>query len=184
MLAVASYLFHMYSALLVFLAVFRGFWTLLIILGLVSAMTGGFLLVCGVPFVSHKLYKLGGAFLIGAGKNIDPCMYMCGCGGVCSVEYTARGKNECTHTHTRVAAVSCSYLSHDKQILNTQSCRCHCITTAGVNIATVVTARDEEELHSPAVTLSHCPNTLSIPPQPVCSCPCFCSMCCGWRWWM
>ncbi|XP_028271660.1 transmembrane protein 182-like [Parambassis ranga] len=47
-------------------AVFRGFWTLLIILGLVSALTGGFLLVCGVPFISHKLYKLGGAFLIGA----------------------------------------------------------------------------------------------------------------------
>ncbi|XP_023273786.1 transmembrane protein 182-like, partial [Seriola lalandi dorsalis] len=47
-------------------AVFRGFWTLLIILGLVSALTGGFLLVCGVPFISHKLYKLGGAFLITA----------------------------------------------------------------------------------------------------------------------
>lgn len=53
----------------VFLAVFRGFWTVLIILGLVSALAGGFLLVCGVPFISHKLYKLGGAFLIAAGKN-------------------------------------------------------------------------------------------------------------------
>lgn len=47
-------------------AVFRGFWTVLIILGLVSALTGGFLLVCGVPFISHKLHKLGGAFLIAA----------------------------------------------------------------------------------------------------------------------
>ncbi|KAM7000059.1 transmembrane protein 182-like [Tautogolabrus adspersus] len=47
-------------------AVFRGFWTMLIILGLVAALTGGFLLVCGVPFTSHKLYKLGGAFLIAA----------------------------------------------------------------------------------------------------------------------
>lgn len=47
-------------------AVFRGFWTVLIILGLVLALTGGFLLVCGVPFISHKLYKLGGAFLIAA----------------------------------------------------------------------------------------------------------------------
>ncbi|XP_008283176.1 transmembrane protein 182-like [Stegastes partitus] len=47
-------------------AVFRGFWTVLIILGLVSALSGGFLLVCGVPFISHKLYKLGGAFLIAA----------------------------------------------------------------------------------------------------------------------
>ncbi|XP_030596034.1 transmembrane protein 182-like [Archocentrus centrarchus] len=47
-------------------AVFRGFWTVLIILGLVLALAGGFLLVCGVPFISHKLYKLGGAFLIAA----------------------------------------------------------------------------------------------------------------------
>lgn len=48
--------------------VFRGFWTVLMVLGLVSALTGGFLLVCGVPFISHKLYKLGGAFFIIAGK--------------------------------------------------------------------------------------------------------------------
>ncbi|XP_058506028.1 transmembrane protein 182-like [Solea solea] len=47
-------------------AVFRGFWTVLIILGLVLALAGSFLLVCGVPFYSHKLYKLGGAFLIAA----------------------------------------------------------------------------------------------------------------------
>lgn len=60
--------------LVVFLAVFRGFWTVLIILGLVSALTGGFLLVCGVPFISHKLYKLGGAFFIIAGKLDDVCI--------------------------------------------------------------------------------------------------------------
>ncbi|KAL6117959.1 uncharacterized protein ACO6RY_15646 [Pungitius sinensis] len=47
-------------------AVFRGFWTVLMILGLVAALTGDFLLVCGVPFASRKLYKLGGAFLIAA----------------------------------------------------------------------------------------------------------------------
>lgn len=47
-------------------AVFRGFWTVLVILGLLSALLGGFLLVCGVPFISHKLYKLGGALLITA----------------------------------------------------------------------------------------------------------------------
>ncbi|XP_029968123.1 transmembrane protein 182-like [Salarias fasciatus] len=47
-------------------AVFRGFWTVLVILGLASALAGGFLLVCGVPFISHKLYRLGGALLITA----------------------------------------------------------------------------------------------------------------------
>lgn len=51
-----------------FFTVFRGFWTVLMILGLVATLTGGFLLVCGVPFISHKLCKLGGAFLIAAGK--------------------------------------------------------------------------------------------------------------------
>ncbi|KAF7707182.1 transmembrane protein 182-like [Silurus meridionalis] len=47
-------------------AVFRGFWTMLIILAIVANVTGGFLLVCAVPFISHKLYKAGGAFLITA----------------------------------------------------------------------------------------------------------------------
>ncbi|XP_023183997.1 transmembrane protein 182-like [Xiphophorus maculatus] len=47
-------------------AVFRGFWTVLIAVGLLSALTGGLLLVCGVPFISSKLYRLGGALLITA----------------------------------------------------------------------------------------------------------------------
>lgn len=59
-------------ALLVCPAVFRGFWTVLIIVGLLLALSGGFLLVCGVPFISHKLYRLGGAFLIAAGKIQTP----------------------------------------------------------------------------------------------------------------
>uniref|UniRef100_A0A3B5LWX4 Uncharacterized protein n=1 Tax=Xiphophorus couchianus TaxID=32473 RepID=A0A3B5LWX4_9TELE len=50
----------------VFPAVFRGFWTVLIVVGLLSALTGGLLLVCGVPFISSKLYRLGGALLITA----------------------------------------------------------------------------------------------------------------------
>ncbi|XP_054889938.1 transmembrane protein 182-like [Poeciliopsis prolifica] len=47
-------------------AVFRGFWTALMVFGLLSALTGGLLLLCGVPFTSSKLYRLGGAFLIAA----------------------------------------------------------------------------------------------------------------------
>ncbi|XP_034037351.1 transmembrane protein 182-like [Thalassophryne amazonica] len=52
-------------------AVFRGFWTLLIILGLVSALTGGFVLLCGVPFRSHRFYRLGGIFLI-----VAACLFL------------------------------------------------------------------------------------------------------------
>ncbi|XP_061092348.1 transmembrane protein 182-like [Conger conger] len=47
-------------------AVFRGFWTMFIILAVAASVAGGFLLVCAVPFVSYKLYKVGGAFLITA----------------------------------------------------------------------------------------------------------------------
>ncbi|XP_061691042.1 transmembrane protein 182-like [Syngnathoides biaculeatus] len=52
-------------------AVFRGFWTVFMILALASSLTGSFLLVCGVPFISHKLYKVGGAFLI-----IAACLFL------------------------------------------------------------------------------------------------------------
>ncbi|XP_069049762.1 transmembrane protein 182-like isoform X2 [Lepisosteus oculatus] len=49
-------------------AVFRGFWTVFIVLAVVCCLAGGFLLVCAVPFVSAKLYRLGGGFLITAGS--------------------------------------------------------------------------------------------------------------------
>lgn len=48
------------------------------VLGLGSALVGGFLLVCGVPFYSHKLYKVGGAFLVASGnKNKHLCVREC-----------------------------------------------------------------------------------------------------------
>ncbi|XP_038632044.1 transmembrane protein 182-like [Scyliorhinus canicula] len=48
-------------------AVYRGFWTAFIIVGVVAGLVGGFLVVCAVPFVSAKLYKLGGGFLLTSG---------------------------------------------------------------------------------------------------------------------
>ncbi|KAI1898915.1 hypothetical protein AGOR_G00077310 [Albula goreensis] len=52
-------------------AVFRGFWTMLIVLAVAASVTGGFLLVCAVPFTSHKLYKVGGVLLM-----IAACLFL------------------------------------------------------------------------------------------------------------
>lgn len=48
--------------------VYRGFWTAFIVLAVAISLVGGFLLVCGVPFVHAKFYKVGGGFLLVAGK--------------------------------------------------------------------------------------------------------------------
>uniref|UniRef100_H3AGK5 Uncharacterized protein n=1 Tax=Latimeria chalumnae TaxID=7897 RepID=H3AGK5_LATCH len=48
-------------------AVYRGFWTAFIVLAIAASLVGGLLLVCAVPFVSAKLYKVGGGFLLTAG---------------------------------------------------------------------------------------------------------------------
>ncbi|XP_038172532.1 transmembrane protein 182-like [Arvicola amphibius] len=47
--------------------VYRGFWTIFIILGAASSLSGGFLLVYGVPFASAGCYKVGGGFLMISG---------------------------------------------------------------------------------------------------------------------
>ncbi|XP_010128487.1 PREDICTED: transmembrane protein 182-like, partial [Chlamydotis macqueenii] len=45
-------------------AVYRGFWTAFIMLAVTAGLVGGLLLVCGVPFVSPRSYKVGGGFLL------------------------------------------------------------------------------------------------------------------------
>ncbi|NXK96195.1 TM182 protein, partial [Formicarius rufipectus] len=48
-------------------AVYRGFWTVLILLAVAAALLGGLLLLWGVPFVSPRSYKVGGGFLLLSG---------------------------------------------------------------------------------------------------------------------
>ncbi|NXL64871.1 TM182 protein, partial [Chordeiles acutipennis] len=48
-------------------AVYRGFWTAFIMLAVAAGLVGGLLLVCGVPFVSPRSYKVGGGFLLVSG---------------------------------------------------------------------------------------------------------------------
>lgn len=47
---------------------YRGFWTAFIMLAVAGGLVGGLLLVCGVPFVSARSYKVGGGFLLASGK--------------------------------------------------------------------------------------------------------------------
>uniref|UniRef100_A0A670Y3X0 Uncharacterized protein n=1 Tax=Pseudonaja textilis TaxID=8673 RepID=A0A670Y3X0_PSETE len=47
-------------------SVYRGFWTALIVLAITASLVGVFLLVCGVPFVNARFYKVGGGFLMAA----------------------------------------------------------------------------------------------------------------------
>ncbi|KFP66423.1 Transmembrane protein 182, partial [Cariama cristata] len=49
-------------------AVYRGFWTAFIMLAVAAGLVGGLLLVCGVPFVNPRSYKVGGGFLLASGK--------------------------------------------------------------------------------------------------------------------
>ncbi|KAF1540288.1 hypothetical protein FQV19_0007428, partial [Eudyptula minor] len=48
-------------------AVYRGFWTAFIMLAVAAGLVGGLLLVCGMPFVSPRSYKVGGGFLLASG---------------------------------------------------------------------------------------------------------------------
>ncbi|XP_054654246.1 transmembrane protein 182-like [Dunckerocampus dactyliophorus] len=49
--------------------VFRTFWSVFLIVGVVSVVAGGLTVVCAAPLTKDKLYKVGGALLL--------------CGGVC-----------------------------------------------------------------------------------------------------
>ncbi|XP_015266466.1 PREDICTED: transmembrane protein 182 [Gekko japonicus] len=47
--------------------IYRGFWSVLLLLGVVTAVFASFFIICAAPFGSHVLYKVGGGFFISAG---------------------------------------------------------------------------------------------------------------------
>ncbi|KAI1899865.1 hypothetical protein AGOR_G00066170 [Albula goreensis] len=47
--------------------IYRGFWSVFMLVGLVSVVLGGFIIICAAPFASHRLYKAGGGLFVGAG---------------------------------------------------------------------------------------------------------------------
>ncbi|KAM4698894.1 transmembrane protein 182 [Discoglossus pictus] len=47
--------------------VYRGFWTVFMLLGLATVIAGGFIIICAAPFTNHRLYKAGGGLFITSG---------------------------------------------------------------------------------------------------------------------
>ncbi|KAH0624589.1 hypothetical protein JD844_032230 [Phrynosoma platyrhinos] len=47
--------------------IYRGFWSVLLLLGVVTVIVASFFIICAAPFGSHVLYKAGGGFFITAG---------------------------------------------------------------------------------------------------------------------
>ncbi|XP_034533748.1 transmembrane protein 182-like [Notolabrus celidotus] len=47
--------------------VFRTFWSIFLIVGLMSVVTGGFVVVCAGPLANHRIYKVGGALQLSGG---------------------------------------------------------------------------------------------------------------------
>uniref|UniRef100_A0A5F9CAB3 Transmembrane protein 182 n=1 Tax=Oryctolagus cuniculus TaxID=9986 RepID=A0A5F9CAB3_RABIT len=49
--------------------IYRGFWAVLMLLGVVAVVTASFLIICAAPFASHFLYKAGGGSYIAAAES-------------------------------------------------------------------------------------------------------------------
>ncbi|KAM8975501.1 transmembrane protein 182 [Pelodytes ibericus] len=47
--------------------VYRGFWTVFMLLGVATVVAGGFIIICAAPFTNHRLYKAGGGLFITSG---------------------------------------------------------------------------------------------------------------------
>ncbi|RVE58258.1 hypothetical protein OJAV_G00207340 [Oryzias javanicus] len=44
--------------------IYRGFWSVFMLIGVAALILGGFFIICAAPFASHCLYKAGGGFFL------------------------------------------------------------------------------------------------------------------------
>uniref|UniRef100_A0A673Y5Z7 Transmembrane protein 182 n=1 Tax=Salmo trutta TaxID=8032 RepID=A0A673Y5Z7_SALTR len=56
---VPAYLFQFYAS--------EAFWSIFLLVGVVTVMIGGFVIICASPLASHRLYNVGGALLLTGG---------------------------------------------------------------------------------------------------------------------
>uniref|UniRef100_A0A8C3ALF9 Transmembrane protein 182 n=1 Tax=Cyclopterus lumpus TaxID=8103 RepID=A0A8C3ALF9_CYCLU len=48
--------------------IYRGFWSIFMLIGVAAVVLGGFFIICAAPFASHRLYKAGGGLFLASGK--------------------------------------------------------------------------------------------------------------------
>uniref|UniRef100_A0A3P8SC91 Transmembrane protein 182 n=1 Tax=Amphiprion percula TaxID=161767 RepID=A0A3P8SC91_AMPPE len=44
--------------------IYRGFWSIFMLIGVAAVALGGFFIICAAPFASHQLYKTGGGLFL------------------------------------------------------------------------------------------------------------------------
>ncbi|XP_010878824.1 transmembrane protein 182 [Esox lucius] len=44
--------------------IYRGFWSVFMLIGVAAVILGGFFIICAAPFASHRLYKAGGGLFL------------------------------------------------------------------------------------------------------------------------
>ncbi|XP_058886208.1 transmembrane protein 182-like isoform X2 [Acipenser ruthenus] len=44
--------------------IYRGFWSVFMLVGVAAVVMAGFIIICAAPFASHKLYKAGGGLFL------------------------------------------------------------------------------------------------------------------------
>ncbi|XP_061648921.1 transmembrane protein 182 isoform X2 [Phyllopteryx taeniolatus] len=47
--------------------IYRGFWSIFMLIGVAAVVLAGFFIICAAPFASHCLYKTGGGFFLASG---------------------------------------------------------------------------------------------------------------------
>ncbi|AWP13327.1 putative transmembrane protein 182 [Scophthalmus maximus] len=50
--------------------IYRGFWSIFMLIGVAAVVLGGFFIICAAPFASHRLYKAGGGLFLASGLSL------------------------------------------------------------------------------------------------------------------
>lgn len=50
--------------------IYRGFWSVFMLIGVVAVALAGFFIICAAPFASHRLYKAGGGLFLTSGLSL------------------------------------------------------------------------------------------------------------------